>query len=86
MENARDLQTYLPAHAVLQRYGIAARTLDRWLSKEEMNFPKPLMLNARKRVWAFDELNTWEIERATRSISTAPTRHAGHAKSAGAVA
>lgn len=86
MIHTNDQTVFIPLHSVLKRYGIVSRTLDRWLKSEELNFPRPVMLNARKRVWTAESLTEWEIERATRSIAKPPTFRTGHSASVGAAA
>ncbi len=53
----------LPARDVLRRYGIVDRTLDRWLGKESLNFPQPLIIN-RRRYFRLAEIEAWERDRA----------------------
>ncbi len=54
----------LPARRVWERYGIADRTLDRWLTRSALEFPKPIVVNKR-RYWHEDELIAWERGRRT---------------------
>jgi hypothetical protein len=53
---------FLPARKVLDRYGIVDRTLDRWLDRPDLNFPRPVVIN-RRRYWAMEELRAWERSR-----------------------
>jgi hypothetical protein len=54
----------LPTRAVLDRYDICDRTLDRWLAKQELGFPRPLIINKR-RYFREGQLRQWELNRAT---------------------
>jgi predicted DNA-binding transcriptional regulator AlpA len=60
----RDDGPLLPSRAVLNRYGICDRTLDRWLAKESLGFPRPLVINKR-RYFREAELQNWERDRAS---------------------
>ena len=62
----------LPARDVLRRYGIVDRTLDRWLGKESLNFPQPLIIN-RRRYFRLAEIEAWERDRAAAHRATRPT-------------
>ncbi len=58
----------LPAREVWQRYGVADRTIDRWLNRPELAFPRPIVIN-RRRYWNESELIAWERERVARGAS-----------------
>jgi hypothetical protein len=49
----------LPTKAVQRRYSVSSRTLDRWLEKSSLNFPKPMIINGR-RYWRASDLERWE--------------------------
>jgi hypothetical protein len=49
----------LPTRAVQQRYRISNRTVDRWLAKTSLGFPRPLVINGR-RYWRLSDLEHWE--------------------------
>ena len=50
--------------AVALRYGgVDKRTIDRWLDKRELEFPKPICIGARP-LWDEAELEEWERTRA----------------------
>jgi hypothetical protein len=49
----------LPARRVMDRYGICARTLDRWVKDESIGFPKPIVVR-RRRYWRVGELAAFE--------------------------
>jgi hypothetical protein len=59
-----DVNSYLPAADVLKRYRVCDRTLDRWLQRIDLDFPKPLLIN-RRRYWRVEELLNWERARAS---------------------
>jgi hypothetical protein len=63
---AGDNGWLLPARAVLARYGIVDRTLDRWLGNERLGFPRPLYVN-RRRYFFEAELDRWERDKAAKS-------------------
>jgi hypothetical protein len=54
---------HLPATKVAQRYAVTPRTIDRWLDREALNFPKPLVVNNR-RYWPLEVLLAWELAQA----------------------
>ena len=66
----QDLETgpglRLPAPKVCRRFGVTGRTLDRWLANENLQFPRPLVINNRR---YFDEAEiiAWERARAARA-------------------
>ena len=41
-------EVLLPARKTQQRYDVADRTLDRWLSDPGLNFPRPVVINRRR--------------------------------------
>jgi predicted DNA-binding transcriptional regulator AlpA len=55
----------LPAKLVWQRYSVTDRTLDRWLTRPELRFPKPIAVINGRRYWSLAELEAWERERAS---------------------
>lgn len=60
----------LPARRVWERYGTTSRTLDRWLAREDLAFPKALMINGR-RYWHESELIAWERARTVARVEVA---------------
>jgi hypothetical protein len=60
----------LPASAVWGRYGVADRTLDRWLANKSLGFPRPLVIN-RRRYFRERELAEWERKRASAKTEAA---------------
>ena len=52
----------LPATAVAARYGVAVRTIDRWLANPHLSFPEPVTINSR-RYWWLSRLRSWDRAR-----------------------
>jgi predicted DNA-binding transcriptional regulator AlpA len=48
-----------PTRRVLQRYGVCARTIDRWVADEALGFPQPIVINKR-RYFRERQLVEWE--------------------------
>jgi predicted DNA-binding transcriptional regulator AlpA len=65
---ASSANNLLPARKVWERYGVTDRTLDRWLEREELRFPRPVVVN-RRRYFREKELAAWEQERAANAAS-----------------
>jgi predicted DNA-binding transcriptional regulator AlpA len=65
-----DMAEFIPATAVLLRYGISDMSLWRWLKDSTLNFPRPVYIG-RFRYWKIVELEEWERnlprERAVQS-------------------
>jgi predicted DNA-binding transcriptional regulator AlpA len=59
---------YLPARAVLDRYGVTSMSISRWLADEAMNFPRPVYFG-RFRYWLEAELEDWERSRPRGRVS-----------------
>lgn len=55
----------LPMRAVLVRYSICSRTLDRWIASARLGFPTPIVIN-RRRYFQLGELVAWERARASQ--------------------
>jgi predicted DNA-binding transcriptional regulator AlpA len=53
----------LPTRAVMSRYGVSDRTVDRWVADPCLNFPKPIRIN-RRRYWDEDALDAFDATRA----------------------
>ena len=49
----------LPIRHVSIRYGVSIRTLDRWLNRPDMSFPRPIII-ASRRYWYKAQLTSWE--------------------------
>jgi predicted DNA-binding transcriptional regulator AlpA len=53
----------LPTRAVMSRYGVSDRTVDRWTADLNLKFPKPIRIN-RRRYWDEEELDQFDASRA----------------------
>jgi predicted DNA-binding transcriptional regulator AlpA len=56
------------ARKVQERFGIADRTLDKWLANKGLSFPRPLYINKRK-YFRLCELVAWERSRAEGGVA-----------------
>ena len=71
-----DLDKKLQARSVARRYDISVRTLDRWLLKESLRFPRPAILihdatgRVCSRLWNLRDLIAWERGQATKSAQS----------------
>jgi predicted DNA-binding transcriptional regulator AlpA len=54
---------WLSGPKVDRRYDISPMTRWRWQRKQELGFPKPMMVNGRK-YWSLRSLEEWERSRA----------------------
>jgi hypothetical protein len=57
------MTSYQPRKKTAERYGVHVRSVERWEQNQEMDFPKPLVVNGRK----YDNLHAleaWERMRA----------------------
>jgi hypothetical protein len=66
--DSSDDDRRLPAAAVAARYGVAPRTIDRWLARPELNFPRPHRVN-RRRYWSLSQLRNWDRSRALKAAT-----------------
>jgi predicted DNA-binding transcriptional regulator AlpA len=75
--NTIDPDAMIQARAVADRYGISTRTLDRWLQKDHVQFPRPAMLmhdisgRVCVRLWRIRDLTDWERANAARHAQAA---------------
>jgi hypothetical protein len=53
--------------AVAARYVVVPRSIDRWLSRPELEFPRPDNVNGR-RYWWLRELRHWHRSRALKGF------------------
>ena len=57
---------YLTARQVRERYGNCSdMAIWRWLHDEKLNFPKPLVINAR-RLWKVTDLEAFEAQQSQK--------------------
>jgi predicted DNA-binding transcriptional regulator AlpA len=67
-----DPDRKIQASSVAARYDISVRTLDRWLQKPHLDFPKPVMLmhdvagRVSARFWRIGDLIEWELAQAVK--------------------
>ena len=59
----------LSARRVSERFGISPRTLDRWLHRPDLKFPRPLVI-AGRRYFSRNEIQVWERVRAVASAAS----------------
>jgi predicted DNA-binding transcriptional regulator AlpA len=52
----------LPTRAVMSRYGVSDRTVDRWVADPNLKFPKPIYIQ-RRRYWDEAELDAFDATR-----------------------
>ena len=65
----------LPATAVAARYGVVPRSIDRWLSRPELEFPRPDNVNGR-RYWWLSQLRHWDRSRALKAAAKVTIKNA----------
>jgi predicted DNA-binding transcriptional regulator AlpA len=49
----------LPTRAVMTRYDVSDRTIDRWTADETLGFPKPFYIR-RRRYWREEDLDLFD--------------------------
>ena len=59
MTRLSDHDQLWPIRRVLQRYGVCARTIDRWIADQTLGFPQPIVIN-RRRYFSERQLEEWE--------------------------
>jgi predicted DNA-binding transcriptional regulator AlpA len=52
----------LPTRAVMERYQVSDRSIDRWVADPDLGFPKPIRIN-RKRFFYEHELDAFDATR-----------------------
>ena len=58
---------------VAERYGnLNTRTIDRWLTYPDLNFPRPVYINSIP-YWDESDLETWERTRARQRVRCDPS-------------
>lgn len=60
---------YLSGPRVDERYDISPMTRSRWQRDPNLDFPKPIVTNGRKR-WRLSDLENWERARASSTKKT----------------
>jgi predicted DNA-binding transcriptional regulator AlpA len=62
-------EVMLTAKQVRTRYGnVSDMAIWRWLQDEQLNFPRPLMINKR-RYWKLSDLGQWEAAQVARKVA-----------------
>ncbi|MCZ7480536.1 helix-turn-helix domain-containing protein [Rhizobium rhizogenes] len=54
---------YMTASQIKERYQVTDMTLWRWLRKESLRFPQPIVIN-RRRLFKREEVEAWEKQQA----------------------
>jgi hypothetical protein len=73
---ARDDQM-VQTRSVAMRYDVSTRTIDRWLLKPNLAFPKPVMVTkdvtgrVAARFWRLGDLIAWELTQAVKHAEVA---------------
>lgn len=57
----------IPARLVWKRFNISDRTLDRWLNRPELGFPRPAAVINGRRYWDEAELDAWRPQKGTEA-------------------
>ncbi len=65
-----EVDRYLPARAVWERYGVTSMSLSRWVNDPLSDFPQPLYIG-RFRYWKLADLVAWERSRPQRQRKAA---------------
>jgi hypothetical protein len=58
----------LPTSAVAKRYAVVPRSIERWLERADLKFPRPEYIN-RRRYWSLNQLREWDSARLRASIA-----------------
>ncbi len=72
-----DLDQRLKASRVAKRYGVSVRTIDRWLTKRNVDFPAPTLIiedvlgRPAARLWRLGDLLEWEKAQAIKRATAA---------------
>jgi predicted DNA-binding transcriptional regulator AlpA len=75
-----DPDQMMGIRAVATRYNVSLRTVDRWLERHDLAFPRPAMLVGIRRYWRLGALIAWERAQAIRSATrgkSAPVTQGG---------
>jgi predicted DNA-binding transcriptional regulator AlpA len=60
----RKRRSLIPTRALIERYNVCDRTIDRWTADPELGFPKPRMIRKR-RYWDEAELDDFDAALAS---------------------
>ncbi len=64
-----DPDQMMGCRAVAQRYNISLRSVDYWLQRPGLAFPRPAMLIGIRRYWRLADLIEWERAQAVRAAA-----------------
>lgn len=68
--NNHDLEQKVTIRDLRNRYRVTTRTIDRWLGRRHLDFPKPTMLvrdasgRVSHRYWRLGDLDAWDRRQA----------------------
>jgi hypothetical protein len=62
--DSEDDDRRLPATAVAARYGVVPRSIDRWLNRPDLDFPRPDNVNGRRYWWLSQLRKLGSVSRA----------------------
>jgi hypothetical protein len=71
-----DLDQKMTARRVARRFDVSVRTIDRWLEKPHLAFPKPVMFThdisgrVANRYWKLGDLVAWEIAQGAKGAAS----------------
>ncbi|MBW7964948.1 hypothetical protein [Bradyrhizobium sp. BR 10261] len=72
-----DPEQKIQIRGLTKRYDVTSRTIDRWLLKPHLDFPKPVMLvhdasgRVSHRYWRLGDLEEWDRRQAVSSADRA---------------
>lgn len=75
--NNHDLEQKVTIRDLRSRYRVTTRTLDRWLQKPHLDFPKPVMVvrdasgRVATRYWRLGDLDAWDRKQAVAGAEQA---------------
>jgi hypothetical protein len=64
-----DPDQMMGTRAVATRYDVSMRTVDRWIERPDLAFPRPAMVVGIRRYWRLGTLIAWERAQALRSAT-----------------
>src|SRR5258707_14589313 len=72
--DSTDPDQMMGTRAVATRYDIAMRTLDRWLERPNLEFPRPALVVGIRRYWRPSDLIAWELAQGIPAAGLSKTR------------
>lgn len=55
-----ELDRHVSTREVAERYNVVPRTIERWLTRPELKFPQPVVINKR-RYWSLRALRKYDV-------------------------